>query len=626
MRLRLNTRYALILLGLTLAVVLALSVVQYLEIRVAADDIRDTTAESMDEALLRQYQQRAVGLSTALSSSLVNAIYRLDIEEIENIVSGLATLPDLGGVAVLDGSGLLYLEGSIPGFTADESAVAVWSLTDELPSSTVAEFLDKYIVISTPVKLADQTIGHVVLSMSLMPIQHELVAMQTQHDRRVSDAMGRVFSTSAQVAAVAAIFCILLAFIVGGRLSRPITSLSLLARRVGDGDFRVPDVLGGPGEVGELASSFVAMAHNLRRTTVSNAYLDGILNSMLDGLVVTSADGLIRKVNAATCSLLNLDEARLIGQPIARFLDVDWSPTDGRQPSEGLARCANGETLPVLISSAELAMGQDGTRARVWVFRDITRIRQSQDDLLDAKKEAEKANEAKSQFLANMSHELRTPLNAVLGFSELIIDGTYGEVPPEIFEAMGRIERNGQHLLGLINDVLDLSKIEAGRLTLSLQQYDMADVVRTVGSSLSPLAVEKQISLACNIPPDLPLGWGDAGRITQALMNLVGNALKFTESGDVTVGVVADEDWFTVSVVDSGPGISEADQQVIFDEFYQLDGSITRRQGGTGLGLAIAKRMIEMHGGRLWVESTLGAGADFRFTVPLRVDRQTEAA
>ncbi len=626
MRLRLKTRNALILLSLTLAVVIALSIAQYHRIRVAADDLRDTTAVSLDEALLNQYQQRAVGLSTTLSRSLVNAIYRLDVEEIENMVSGLSALPDLGGVAVLDGSGLLYLEGSIPGFTADESAVAVWSMADELPNSTVAEFLDNFIVTSTPVKLGDQTIGHVILSMSLMTIHHELAAVRADHDRQVSDAMSRVLSTSAQVAAVASVFCILLAFFIGGRLSKPITSLSLLARSVGRGDFRVPETLGGPGEVGELASSFVAMAHDLRRTTVSNAYLDGILNSMLDGLVVTGADGMIRKVNAATCSLLELDEGQLIGQPIARFLEVDRSPTDGRQPTEGMARHPGGEALPVLISSAELTAAQDGDRSRVWVFRDITRIRQSQDELLDAKQEAEKANEAKSQFLANMSHELRTPLNAVLGFSELIIDGTYGNVPSEILEAMERIERNGQHLLGLINDVLDLSKIEAGRLTLSLAHYDMVDVVRTVETSLGPLAEEKQIALACVIPSELPQAWGDARRITQALMNLVGNAIKFTESGDVTVTAAADDTWFTVSVSDSGPGISKADQQAIFDEFYQVDGSITRRQGGTGLGLAIAKRMIEMHGGRLWVESTLGAGADFRFTVPLRADRQIEAA
>jgi len=626
MRLRLKFRYALTLLGLTLTVVVTQSVAQYMELRSAADELRESTALSMDGALLRQYQQRAVGLSTALSTSVVDALYRLDVEEIDTLVSGLSSLPDVDGVAVLDGSGLLYLEGDIPGFTDDVSAVAAWSAGDSLPASTMVEFLEDEILTSTPVKLSGSTIGHVVLAVSMMPIREELAAVRADHDRRVSDATVVILATSVEIAAVAAMLCMVLAFFVGGRLSRPITSLTLLAQRIGRGDFRMPEGLGGPGEVGELASSFVGMADNLRRTTVSNAYLDGILSSMLDGLVVTDAEGLIRKVNAATCTLLELEEDQLIDRPLARFLDVERLSADDLEPREGLARRQNGESVPVLISRAELVDGQDRAESRVWVFRDITRIRQAQDELIAAKKDAERANEAKSQFLANMSHELRTPLNAVLGFSELVIDGTYGDISLAVREAMERVERNGQHLLGLINDVLDLSKIEAGRLALSLGRYDMADVVRTVESSLGPLAAEKRITLECSIPPELPTGWGDGRRITQALMNLVGNAVKFTESGTVSVGVECDSISFTVSVTDTGPGIAETDQHTIFEDFYQVDGSITRRQGGTGLGLAIAKRMIEMHGGRLWVDSTLGQGAEFVFTVPVRTERQTVAA
>ena len=624
MQIRLKIRYALTLVALTLAVVVAVSVAQYLEIRLAASALRESTAESMDEALLSQYQQRAVGLSTALSRSLVDAIYRLDVEEIEALVSGVSTLPDLRGVAVLDKSGLLYQEGSLPGLADENSAVAAWSTSAGLPDFTTVEFLENSIVTSTPVHLGGITIGHVVLGMSLEPIRQELAAVRADHDRRVSEAMTGVLTTSAEIAAAVAVFCVILAFVIGGRLSRPITALSLLAGRVGQGDFRVPETLSGPGEIGDLASSFVAMAHNLRRTTVSNAYLDGILNSMLDGLVVTGADGLIRKVNRATCTLLDQDEAGLIGQPIARFLEV--GPSNRTQPNEGVARRRDGSAIPVLVSNAELSTDDDGGESQVWVFRDIARLKQDQDELIAAKRDAEKANEAKSQFLANMSHELRTPLNAVLGFTELVIDGTYGEVPPAILDAMERVERNGQHLLGLINDVLDLSKIEAGRLTLALGRYDMADVVRTVDASLAPLAAEKQIALTCAIPEDLPTGWGDSRRITQALMNLVGNAVKFTEAGEVTVQVTSDGDRFTVSVADTGPGIARPDLQAVFDEFYQVDGSITRRQGGTGLGLAIAKRMIEMHGGRIWVESTLGEGAQFHFSVPVRADSQTVAA
>ena len=626
MRFRLKTRYALTLVGMTLVVVVALSIALFLEFRRVTDDLRESTAESLDETLLRQFQQRAVGLSTALSTSVVDALYRLDIEETATLSSGLAALPDVEGVAILDRTGLLYLDGSIPGFTTDESAVAAWSVADRLPDSTLVEFLENNVVTSTPVRLGETTIGHVVLSVSLMPIRNELTAVRSAHDQRVSEAVRRVLGTSAQVAAVAAVVGLILAVVIGGRLSRPITSLSLLAKRVGRGDFEVPELVSGPGEVGDLAASFVSMAHSLRRTTVSNAYLDGILNSMLDGLVVTGTDGVIRKVNGATCTLLGFDEGALIGRPLNRFIDIDHATSETRQPREGTAHHSGGSTLPVLVSSADLAAGQDGAPSYVWVFRDITRIKQAQDDLISAKQEAEKANEAKSQFLANMSHELRTPLNAVLGFTELVIDGTYGEVPEAILEAMERVERNGQHLLGLINDVLDLSKIEAGRLTLAHVRYDMAELIRTVESSVSPQAAEKQIKLTCELPDSLPSGFGDARRITQVLMNLVGNAVKFTEIGEVTVHAEADDTWFRLTVSDTGPGIAEDDLQAIFDDFYQVDGSLSRQQGGTGLGLAIAKRMIEMHGGRLWVESTPGQGADFHFTLPVRADRQIEAA
>ena len=235
------------------------------------------------------------------------------------------------------------------------------------------------------------------------------------------------------------------------------------------------------------------------------------------------------------------------------------------------------------------------------------------------------ASKHKSQFLANMSHELRTPLNAILGYTELIVDNIYGEVPEKIREVLDRVEKSGRHLLGLINDVLDLSKIEAGQLTLSLTDYSMRDVVQTVFTSVESLAAEKKLALKVTVPPDLPPARGDERRIAQVLLNLVGNAIKFTEAGDVKVLVTSADGAFTVSVADTGPGIAAADQQKIFEEFQQADSSSTRKKGGTGLGLSIAKRIIEMHGGRISVESSLGNGSTFRFTVPIRVERQAEA-
>lgn len=241
-------------------------------------------------------------------------------------------------------------------------------------------------------------------------------------------------------------------------------------------------------------------------------------------------------------------------------------------------------------------------------------------------RELESANKHKSEFLANMSHELRTPLNAILGYTELILDSIYGEVPEKIQEVLERLEKNGRHLLNLINDVLDLSKIEAGQLTLSLNEYSMGEVIQTVSTSVEALAAEKDLDLKVKVSKDLRIGKGDEQRIVQVILNLVGNAIKFTDEGEVKVEATVSNETFLVSVSDTGPGVTEADQQKIFEEFHQADGSSTRKKGGTGLGLSISKKIIDMHGGRIWVESTPGKGSTFRFTLPIRVEKQRKQA
>jgi len=232
------------------------------------------------------------------------------------------------------------------------------------------------------------------------------------------------------------------------------------------------------------------------------------------------------------------------------------------------------------------------------------------------------ASKHKSQFLANMSHELRTPLNAILGYTELIMDDIYGEVPEKIRDVLERVQKGGQHLLSLINAVLDLAKIEAGQLTLSINDYSIREVVYTAVASVESLAAEKALTLSVELSPDLPTAKGDERRIVQVLLNLLGNAIKFTEAGAVKVRVATTDGAFLVAVSDTGPGISEEDQAKIFEEFQQADSSSTKQKGGTGLGLSIARQIIAMHGGRIWVESSLGNGSTFWFTLPVRVERQ----
>jgi signal transduction histidine kinase len=245
-------------------------------------------------------------------------------------------------------------------------------------------------------------------------------------------------------------------------------------------------------------------------------------------------------------------------------------------------------------------------------------------EIADKGRQLEVASQHKSQFLANMSHELRTPLNAILGYTELMADGAYGEPSEKMLGVLKRLEAQGKHLLGLINDVLDLSKIEAGQLELELSGYSIQDIAQTVRSTLEPLAAEKKLGFKVAVAPQLPAGRGDGRRLTQVLINLVGNAIKFTDAGEVAIKAEANNGSFHVSVRDTGPGISAADQTKLFQEFQQADNAITRKKGGTGLGLAISKRIIEMHGGRIWVESQPGQGSTFAFTLPVIVERQVE--
>ena len=239
-------------------------------------------------------------------------------------------------------------------------------------------------------------------------------------------------------------------------------------------------------------------------------------------------------------------------------------------------------------------------------------------EIAEKGRQLEVASQHKSQFLASMSHELRTPLNAILGFNEMMLDGLYGELPEDLKDPLQETQTSGRHLLRLINNVLDLAKIEAGRMELALADYSVQDMVESVRSTLRPLAEAKGLEFNVAVPSDIPLAYGDAGRLTQSLMNLAGNALKFTKAGQVAISVAATGDMLAFRVIDTGIGIAPEKVDSLFTEFKQTDATIASEYGGTGLGLAITRQFIEMHGGRIWVESELGKGSTFIFEIPLR--------
>ncbi|MBN1200369.1 MAG: GAF domain-containing protein [Anaerolineae bacterium] len=236
-------------------------------------------------------------------------------------------------------------------------------------------------------------------------------------------------------------------------------------------------------------------------------------------------------------------------------------------------------------------------------------------------RELGEANRLRSQFLATISHELRTPLNSIIGFSETLIEGLYGELNERQHSRIDRIRRNSYDLLALINDLLDLSKIDAGRMQLYCEPISLREVITISARSMETQASTRGLSLLVTVPNDLPPVHADLQRLNQVMTNLLSNAIKFTHDGSVTVTceqVEHDGSTFVqTSVEDTGIGISPDDQAIIFDEFRQVDGSSTRVYGGTGLGLAITRRLIEMMGGEIWVESELGKGSRFSFVLPV---------
>jgi len=354
-------------------------------------------------------------------------------------------------------------------------------------------------------------------------------------------------------------------------------------------------------EITSRVASLVATEQ--RRMTVLR---DSIAAANRESLVTTAAFAVAAVVLAWLCGFV-----------------ISWSfVTPVREAQDFLARVAAGD----FTGRIDVRNGDEfGALAERMNFmtRELQRLdtiqRNAAAELVSLNTRLEQASSAKSEFLANMSHELRTPLNAILGFTEMVVDGLYGDLPAELKEPLRDIQVNGKHLLRLINDVLDLAKIEAGRMELALREYSVTDLVGSVHASLRSLAVEKGLAFEIDIPDDLPPARGDDGRLTQCLMNLTGNAIKFTREGGVRIGVTLERGELIFRVSDTGIGIGPDELQHIFAEFRQVDATVTREYGGTGLGLSISKKFIEMHGGHIGVESKAGEGSTFFFSVPLRV-------
>ena len=402
---------------------------------------------------------------------------------------------------------------------------------------------------------------------------------------------------------------------------RPLRALTDLTSRVAAGDLASRVEVERRDEVGRLSTAFNDMLQALSETTVSRDFVDAIIESTSESVIVIDHRGRIRSVNQATLDLLGYPDAiDLAAAPLEKICAAG-AELSGSGIEVGYLR-ADGRPVPMLLSAAPMRTPAAGFEGTVWVAQDLTARKEVERRLEQAKEAAEAAAAAKSAFMAHMSHELRTPLNAILGYSQLLQEVCEERNIDGLAPDLAKIERSGSILLHLVNQVLDYSKAEAGKIELHAETFDWRSVVQDVLAAVGPQAARNRNRISVVDRAVAREIHTDLTRFRQSLMNLVANACKFTEDGEVWVEVANEgqtpKDWIVLRVRDTGIGLSREQQQRLFQAFTQADASTTRKYGGSGLGLAISRHMCRLMGGDISVESEPGKGSTFTMRIPAR--------
>jgi|GEM_PF-2738957 len=365
-----------------------------------------------------------------------------------------------------------------------------------------------------------------------------------------------------------------------------------------------------------------------------------ITTTSMDGFWLTDTQGHVLDVNDAYCRLLGYTREELLTMRIQDIEVIEKAAetkahiqkilATGYERFETQHRGKDGRIVDIEVSANYTKLDKE---LLVAFLRDITGRKRAEEEVLTAKEAAEAANKAKSDFLANMSHELRTPLNAIIGFSDILRDGMAGPISDQQKELLGDVASSGQHLLSLINDILDLSKVEAGKMELELGECNLAGLIKGSLMMVKEKAMKHGLTISAEVAEGLGNIYADERKIKQVLFNLLSNAVKFTpDGGRICVqahlwareqagthddgGLNIDHNCVEISVTDTGIGISPADQEKLFQPFQQIDSSLSKQHAGTGLGLSLCRKFIELHGGRIWVESAAGQGSRFVFVLP----------
>jgi PAS domain S-box-containing protein len=349
-----------------------------------------------------------------------------------------------------------------------------------------------------------------------------------------------------------------------------------------------------------------------------------VMEHSREGVVILDQNGKVFKSN--------LRYAEMLGYSLEEVQNLhvwDWDVNYTREQMLQLIRLADnkgilhetrhrrkdGSIFDVEINSNSVMFGDH--KLSFCVCRDITERKRTEEELINAKQAAEAASKIKDEFLASMSHDLRTPLNSIIGFSDILLEEMFGSLNEKQKSYINNISTGGKHLLNLINDILDLSKIEAGKMELDCEPFCLSQAIDEIKTTIEPLATKKNILLDVKVDPQLGMICADKTRFKQILYNLTSNAIKFTpEKGNVTIEAMDFDTYVQIKVKDTGVGISETDMCKLFQPFNQLNSCHNREYGGTGLGLVLVKKFVEMHGGTIWVKSKVGEGSTFVFVIP----------
>jgi PAS domain S-box-containing protein len=614
-----------------------------------------TAIELYERASFRSELIEEVGaLADTVGANSAASLTFEDHKAAEETLAGLRTEPHIVEACIYDGKGSVFGEYRRGGNQGVRRL--------EFQAGEGAEFTAEALTLRRDIYLGGERIGEIA-------IVYELSGYHAKMRRYTA------------ISALVLVFSVLATLLISARLlnaiTAPILALAALAARVTkEKDYTLRAVAYRDDEVAKLVDSFNEMLGRVQeRDTALQEAKDGLerrveqrtaelqrevqeriqaeeqlqkslkeledLKFALDQHCIvarTDARGVITSVNEKFCTVSKYAPEELIGQThkivnsghhARKFFDELWETISSGQTWRGEIKNLTKDGNPYWVDTTIVPFrGANGRPFQYIAIRmDITNLKRIEEELRAAKDVAEQASRAKSGFLANMSHEIRTPLNGIMGMTDLTLDT---QLTPEQRDYLETVKNSSDSLLTVINDILDFSKIEAGKLDLENAEFDLREVMESTLKTLAVRAGEKKLELLCEIAPDVPeMVRGDAVRLRQVLTNLTGNAIKFTEHGEVALRVIKEagseqEPMLRFTVADTGVGILASKLDLIFDPFSQADTSTTRKYGGTGLGLTISSRLVQMMGGKIWVESEVGRGSQFHFTVKLEASGSKE--